>query len=234
MSILTPLPPSSSSSFLEDFLRQGQRGRHQRPLKKLIGLQPKTARVIRNGSELDIPVSEVAVGDLVVVRPGERVPVDGVVREGYSSVDESMITGESLPVEKRAGDKVIGATINKAGTFKFETTKVGKETVLAQIVRLVQEAQGSKPPIARMVDVIASYFVPIVIAIAIITFIIWSILVLLRHLPMLFSTLSLCSSLPAPVPGIGHPHLDHGRDRKGSGKWHLDSGGRGPGDSPSA
>jgi Cu+-exporting ATPase len=108
-----------------------------------------------------------------VVRPGEKIPVDGIVKEGYSSVDESMVTGESLPVEKKSGDSIIGAAINKTGTFKFEATKVGKDTVLSQIVRLVQEAQGSKPPIARMVDVIASYFVPVVISIAIITFIVW-------------------------------------------------------------
>jgi Cu+-exporting ATPase len=155
------------------FLEARAKGRTSEAIKKLIGLQPKTARVIRNGNEADIPVEEVGQGDLVVVRPGEKIPVDGIVREGYSSVDESMVTGESLPVEKKAGDSVIGATMNKSGTFKFEATKVGKDTVLAQIIRLVQEAQGSKPPIARMVDVIASYFVPIVIAIAIVTFIVW-------------------------------------------------------------
>ena len=155
------------------FLEARAKGKTSEAIKKLIGLQPKTARVIRNGNEVDIPVEEVTLGDIVVVRPGEKIPVDGIVREGYSSVDESMVTGESLPVEKKSGDTVIGATINKTGTFKFEATKVGKDTVLAQIVRLVQEAQGSKPPIARMVDVIASYFVPVVISIAIITFIVW-------------------------------------------------------------
>lgn len=155
------------------FLEARAKGRTSEAIKKLIGLQPKTARVVRNGNELDIPVDEVVPGDMIVVRPGEKIPVDGAVKEGYSSVDESMVTGESIPVEKKIGDSVIGATINKTGTFKFEATRVGKETVLSQIVRLVQEAQGSKPPIARMVDVIASYFVPIVIAIAAITFIIW-------------------------------------------------------------
>ena len=155
------------------FLEARAKGKTSEAIKKLIGLQPKTARVIRNGNEVDIPVGEVSLGDIVVVRPGEKIPVDGIVREGYSSIDESMVTGESLPVEKKAGDTVIGATINKTGTFKFEATKVGKDTVLAQIIRLVQEAQGSKPPIARMVDVIASYFVPIVIAIAIVTFLVW-------------------------------------------------------------
>jgi len=155
------------------FLEARAKGRTSEAIKKLIGLQPKTARVVRNGRELDIAVEEVAPGDLVLVRPGEKIPVDGAVREGYSSVDESMVTGESLPVEKKVGDSVIGATINKTGTFKFEATKVGKNAVLAQIIRLVQEAQGSKPPIARMADVIASYFVPAVILTAILTFFIW-------------------------------------------------------------
>jgi len=155
------------------FLEARAKGRTSEAIKKLIGLQPKTARVLRNGNEMDIPVEEVTPGDVVIVRPGEKIPVDGSVKEGYSSVDESMVTGESLPVEKRAGDAVIGATMNKTGTFKFEATKVGRDTVLSQIIRLVQEAQGSKPPIARLVDVIASYFVPVVIGIAILTFMIW-------------------------------------------------------------
>jgi Cu+-exporting ATPase len=155
------------------FLEARAKGKTSEAIKKLIGLQPKTARVLRNGNEVDIPVEEVGIGDIVVVRPGEKIPVDGIIKEGYSSVDESMVTGESLPVEKQRGDPVIGATMNKTGAFKFEATKVGKDTVLSQIVRLVQEAQGSKPPIARMVDVIASYFVPVVIGIAILTFIIW-------------------------------------------------------------
>ena len=155
------------------FLEARAKGRTSEAIKKLIGLQPKTARVLRNGNEVDIPIEEVTPGDVVIVRPGEKIPVDGSVREGYSSVDESMVTGESLPVEKKAGDTVIGATMNKTGTFKFEATKVGRDTVLSQIIRLVQEAQGSKPPIARLVDVIASYFVPVVIGIAILTFIIW-------------------------------------------------------------
>ena len=156
------------------FLEARAKGKTSEAIKKLIGLQPKTARIIRDGNEVDIPVADVAAGDIVVVRPGERIPVDGIIKEGYSSVDESMVTGESLPLEKKEGDTVIGATINKTGTFRFKATKVGKDTVLAQIIRLVQEAQGSKPPIARMVDVIASYFVPVVIALAIITFIVWA------------------------------------------------------------
>ncbi|MEK6577537.1 MAG: heavy metal translocating P-type ATPase, partial [Nitrospirota bacterium] len=149
------------------------KGQTSAAIKKLIGLQAKTARVIRDSSELDIPIEDVIVGDIVVVRPGEKIPVDGVVIEGYSAVDESMITGEGIPVEKEAGDKVIGVTINKAGTFKFEAAAVGKDMALARIIRLVEEAQGSKPPIARLADQIAGYFVPSVIAVAVITFFIW-------------------------------------------------------------
>ncbi len=149
------------------------KGQTSEAIKKLIGLQPKTARVIREGREMDIPVKDVAVGDIVVVRPGEKIPVDGIVTKGRSAVDESMITGESMPVKKEDGAEVIGATINKTGSFEFRATKVGKNTALAQIIRLVQEAQGSKAPIQRLADVIAGYFVPIVISIAILTFIAW-------------------------------------------------------------
>jgi Cu+-exporting ATPase len=155
------------------FLEARARGQTSEAIKKLIGMQPKTALVIREGKEREIPVEEVQVGDLILVRPGERVPVDGIVRQGYSSVDESMITGESIPVEKKVGDEVIGATINKTGSLQFEATKVGKDTMLAHIVRMVEEAQGSKAPIQRLVDVIASYFVPAVIGIAIVTFVVW-------------------------------------------------------------
>ena len=155
------------------FLESRARGQTSEAIKKLIGLNPKTALVIREGEEREIPVEDVQVGDLIVVHPGERVPVDGVVRRGYSSVDESMITGESIPVEKKVGDEVIGASINKTGSFESEATRVGKDTTLARIVRLVEEAQGSKAPIQRLADIIASYFVPVVIGIAIITFIIW-------------------------------------------------------------
>ena len=155
------------------FLESRARGQTSEAIKKLIGMQPKTALVIRDGEEREVPIEDVQVGDLILVRPGERVPVDGIVRQGYSSIDESMVTGESIPVEKKVGDEVIGATINKTGSFQFETTKVGKDTTLAQIIRMVEEAQGSKAPIQRLADVIASYFVPIVIGIALITFIIW-------------------------------------------------------------
>ena len=145
-------------------------------IKKLIGLQAKTAMVIRNGQEIAIPVDEVQIGDTVIVRPGEKIPVDGVILEGHSSVDESMVTGESIPVEKISGEEVIGATLNKTGTFKLKAIKVGKETLLAQIIQMVEEAQGSKPPIARLADIIASYFVPAVIGIAVLTFVIWYVL----------------------------------------------------------
>jgi len=149
------------------------KGRTSEAIKKLIGLQAKTARVIRNGQERDIPIAEVAQHDIVVVRPGEKIPVDGVVTEGHSAVDESMITGESLPVEKQVGATVIGATINKQGLLKFKATKVGKETALAQIIRLVEQAQGSRAPIQRVVDQVAAYFVPAVIGLAALTFVVW-------------------------------------------------------------
>lgn len=155
------------------YLETMARGRTSEAIKKLIGMQAKTARVVRNGVEQDIPVDEVVPGDLVLVRPGEKIPVDGLIREGYSSIDESMITGESIPVDKKIGDEVIGATINKTGAFKFEATKVGKDTVLAQIIKLVEAAQGSKAPIQRLVDKVTSYFVPVVITAAIVTAIVW-------------------------------------------------------------
>ena len=142
-------------------------------IQALIGLQPKTARVLRDGKEEDIPITEVRLGDNILVRPGEKVPVDGEVIDGGSSVDESMLTGEPLPVRKEAGDTVIGATLNKTGSFRLRATKIGKDTVLQQIVRLVQQAQGSKAPIQRMADLIAGYFVPVVICLAIATFVIW-------------------------------------------------------------
>lgn len=142
-------------------------------IKALMGLQPKTARVERDGQEQDIPISDVMVGDVVLVRPGEKVPVDGEVIDGVSSVDESMLTGEPLPVQKKTGDTVIGATLNKTGSFRLRATKVGRDTVLQQIVRLVQEAQGSKAPIQRLADKVAGVFVPIVICIAIAAFVVW-------------------------------------------------------------
>ncbi|MBP1769011.1 MAG: heavy metal translocating P-type ATPase, partial [Candidatus Aminicenantes bacterium] len=149
------------------------KGQTSEAIRKLAGLQPRTARLVRAGEEIDIPIGEVQVGDLVVVRPGERVPVDGSVEDGRSTVDESMITGESMPVTKTPGSEVVGGTLNRSGSFRFRATKVGKDTVLARIIRLVQEAQGSKAPIQRLADVIAGYFVPVVISIAVATFVVW-------------------------------------------------------------
>jgi Cu+-exporting ATPase len=158
---------------LGKLLEARAKGETSAAIKKLMGLRAKTARIVRNGQEIDIPIEEVVAGDAVIVRPGEKIPVDGVVLEGRSSVDESMITGESLPVSKDAGDEVIGATLNKSGLLKFKATKVGKETALAQIIRLVEQAQGSKAPIQRVVDQVSAYFVPAVIVLALVTFGIW-------------------------------------------------------------
>ena len=149
------------------------KGRSSEAIRTLIGLQAKTARVIRDGHELDVPIEQVLVGDTVVVRPGEKVPVDGVIIEGESSLDESMVTGESLPVDKTVGDEVIGATINKTGAFRFQATKVGADTALASIVRMVGDAQASKLPIQRVVDQVAGVFVPAVMIIAIVAFVVW-------------------------------------------------------------
>jgi len=149
------------------------KGQSSAAIKKLLGLQAKTARVIRDGKEMELPIEEVLVGDIIQVRPGEKVPVDGLIVEGSSAVDESMLTGESLPVSKKQGDEVIGATLNKTGAFKFRATKVGKDTALAQIVKMVQDAQNSKAPIARLADIISGYFVPVVMILAVWTFVIW-------------------------------------------------------------
>jgi P-type Cu+ transporter len=149
------------------------KGRSSEAIRKLIGLQAKTARVIRDGHELDVPIDDVRVGDVVLVRPGEKVPVDGTIIEGSSSVDESMVTGESLPVDKTAGDEVIGATLNETGAFRFRATKVGADTALASIVRMVQDAQASKLPIQRVVDRVAGVFVPAVMIVAIAAFVVW-------------------------------------------------------------
>lgn len=158
---------------LGKYLEAITKGRTSEALKKLISLQAKTALVVRNGKNVEIPVEEVQVGDVIIVKPGGKIPVDGVVIEGHSSVDESMITGESIPVEKGKDDKVIGATINQKGMLKFKATKVGSDTVLAQIIKLVEEAQGSKAPIQKLADKISAYFVPSVVLIALISFFVW-------------------------------------------------------------
>jgi len=155
------------------YLEARAKGRASAAIRELMSLQPDMAIVLRAGQEQEVPVSEVQVGDIVVVRPGGRVPVDGVVVSGYSSVDESMVTGESIPVEKAEGDEVIGGTMNKMGAFQFKATRVGSETALAQIVRLVQEAQGSKAPVQRLADQVAGVFVPVVITLAVLTFVAW-------------------------------------------------------------
>ncbi|TVL74298.1 copper-translocating P-type ATPase [Brachyspira hyodysenteriae] len=155
------------------YLEARSKGKTGEAIKKLMGLQPKTATIIKDGEEKEIKIADVKVDDIVLVRPGEKIPVDGVIIEGYSSVDESMLTGESIPVEKSVGDKVVGASINKTGSFKFKAQKVGADTALAQIIKLVEDAQGSKAPIAHIADVVSSYFVPAVITIALISGIIW-------------------------------------------------------------
>ena len=158
---------------LGKFLEARAKGRTSEAIKKLMGLRAKTARVIRDGVETEVPVDDVRVGDVVIAKPGEKIAVDGVVVEGRSAIDESMLTGESLPVEKKPGDPVIGATLNKLGMLKYEATKVGKETALAQIIKLVEDAQGSKAPIQKMADQVSAVFVPIVIAISALTFLGW-------------------------------------------------------------
>lgn len=158
---------------LGNLLENRAKGQTSEAIRKLMGLQAKTARVIRDGQILDIPIIEVVVEDVILVRPGEKVPVDGEIIDGSSTLDEAMVTGESIPVQKQVGDEVIGATLNKTGSFKFRATRVGKDTFLAQIVQLVQQAQGSKAPIQRLADRVTSWFVPAVIAIAILTFVVW-------------------------------------------------------------
>ena len=168
-----------SAALLTSFIILGKwlealtRGRTSEAIRRLMALQPKIARVMRNGKELELPADEVLADDLVIVRPGERIPVDGVVLEGYSAVDESMLTGESLPVEKKSGDQVIGGTMNKTGAFRFRATKVGKETALAQIIRLVEEAQASKAPIQKLADWVAGHFILAVHALALTVFFFW-------------------------------------------------------------
>ncbi|MEG2936201.1 MAG: copper-translocating P-type ATPase, partial [Clostridium sp.] len=158
---------------LGKYLEAVSKGKTSQAIKALMGLAPKTARIIRDGNEIEVPLEEVVAGDIVLVKPGEKLPVDGEVIEGTTAIDESMLTGESLPVEKTVGSKVIGASINKTGFIKYKATKVGKDTALAQIIKLVEDAQGSKAPIAKLADVISAYFVPIVIGLAILATVGW-------------------------------------------------------------
>lgn len=175
------------------------KGRSSDAIRSLMGLQAKTALVIRGGNEISISIEEVIPGDIVLVKPGTKIPVDGQVLEGLSSVDESMLTGESIPVEKKPGDAVIGATINKNGMLKIEARKVGRDTALAQIIRVVEEAQGSKAPIQRIADVISGIFVPIVVAVAALTFFIWYLWGHPDSLPTHWKKRLPCSSSPAPA-----------------------------------
>ncbi|PIP16067.1 MAG: copper-translocating P-type ATPase [Candidatus Portnoybacteria bacterium CG10_big_fil_rev_8_21_14_0_10_43_39] len=161
---------------LGKYLEAVTKGKTSEAIKKLIGLQPKEAAIIKDNEEIKIPISEVKIGDIILVKPGEKIPVDGIVIDGYSGVDEKAITGESIPVEKKKGDEVIGATINKTGVLKFKVTRVGKDTMLAQIIKIVEEAMGSKAPIQLLADKVSFYFVPSVIGLAILSFVIWLLL----------------------------------------------------------
>ena len=204
---------------LGKYLEVRAKGQTSEAIKKLMGCSAKTARVVRSGVELDIPADEVLVGDIVSVRPGEKIAVDGVVIEGKSTVDESMLTGESLPVEKAPGAAVIGATINSQGLLKFEATKVGKETALAQIIKLVEEAQGSKAPIQKLADQVSAIFVPVVIAIAALTFLGWY-FVAGSDLDDRPDQHDRCTGHRLPVrTGSGHTDRDHGGHGQGRRTW---------------
>ncbi|GAB3806405.1 heavy metal translocating P-type ATPase [Virgibacillus kimchii] len=181
---------------LGKYLETLTKGKTSEAIKKLMGLAPKTAIVVRNGQELEISIDEVIVGDTIIVKPGEKMPVDGIVIEGMTAVDESMLTGESIPVEKTIGDNIIGASINKNGTIQYEATKVGKDTALSQIIKLVEDAQGSKAPIAKMADVISGYFVPIVIGLAILAGLVWYI----SGQPVLFALTIFITTLVIACP----------------------------------
>ncbi len=182
---------------LGKWLEAKAKGRTSDAIKKLMGMQSKTARVIRGGEAVDVPIDQVVKGDVVLVRPGEKVPLDGVITKGSSAVDESMITGESLPVEKKVGDKVIGSTINRTGSFEFTVTHVGSETVLAQIIRFIEEAQGSKAPIQGFADRVAGWFVPAVIGVAVLTFIVWAVIL---QAPLSFALMAFTAVIVIACP----------------------------------
>ena len=195
-------------TFLGRYLENRAKGQTSQAIRQLMGLQAKTARVVRNNEEIDLPLAAVTVDDIVIVRPGEKIPVDGVIIAGHSTVDESMVTGESIPIEKRTGDEVIGATINKMGSFRFRATRVGQETFLAQIVQLVQQAQGSKAPIQQLADQVTAWFVPTIMAIALLTFIIWYTTTWNLTLAMLTMISVLIIACPCAL-GFSYPHLGH-------------------------
>ena len=205
-------------------------------IKALVGLAPKTARVLRDGTEVDIPVEDVVVGDLVRVRPGEKVPVDGVVEDGSSSVDESMLTGESMPVEKTAGDVVIGATLNRTGSLVIRTRAVGQDTTLAQIVRLVEDAQGSKAPMQRLADQVSSWFIPVVLALAALTFAGWAVFGPDdgRWTLAIGTTIAVIIIACPCALGLATPTADHGRHRQGRRARHPHRLRRGPRAGPPA
>lgn len=187
------------------YLEARAKGRTSNAIEKLMGLQAKTATVVKDGSEMDVPVEEVQIGDIVLVRPGEKVPVDGEVVEGESYVDEAMLSGEPVPVLKRAGNLVVGATINKNGILRFRASKVGSDTVLAQIIFLVEQAQGSKLPIQRIADKAVSYFIPVVLIIAFSSFAVWY---FVMGMSLLFSLTTLISVLVVACPcalGLASP-----------------------------
>ena len=194
---------------LGKYLESIARGRTSKAIQTLSQLKPKTARVVIDGAEVDIPIEEVVAGDIIVVRPGEKVPVDGIITEGYSTVDESMLTGESVPVEKNESDFVSGASLNKFGTFRFKATKVGNETVLANIIKLVEQAQSSKAPIQKIADRVCSYFIPSVLSISAATFLIWY-CIIYRHIfflidkPILYAVSVLVVSCPCAL-GLATP-----------------------------
>ena len=197
------------------YLEARAKGRTSEAIKKLIGLQPKTATVIRDGSEAEVPVEDVVPGDILAVKPGQKVPVDGQVVGGESYVDESMITGEPIPVQKTIGQDVVGGTLNKNGVLRVRATRVGKDTALAQIISLVEQAQGSRPPIQRIADRAVAYFIPTVLAVAFLSFIYWY---FIAHNTLLFSLTALISVLVVACPlctGPGYAHSRHCGDWKG-------------------
>ena len=215
------------------WLEARARSRTSSAIKALMGLRPRTARLVRDGQELDVPIDSLQVGDLVRVRPGEKVPVDGIVVEGISTVDESMLTGESLPVEKAVGDGVVGASLNRTGSFVFRATHVGRDTTLAQIIRLVEQAQGSRAPIQRLADIVASYFVPAVIVLAALTAVAWLAFGPEPRITMALQTFIAVLIIACPCAmGLATPDRHHGRHWQGRRARGPDPGRRSTRDRP--